>query len=295
MTYKHLPELQPGALLLNLRSRLVLFCCLAVLGYILTGILTTVLIYKFGATSTRVLRVAALAQDMLALTTPAVVTAMMVTRLPAQLLQIRGGVPRKMWFPALAAIAVGVPAMNVVIALNQNIEATGALAPLIDKLRTMEENAAAMIEIMQGGGSWSDLLMNVLIIGVAAGVAEELFFRGALQRLLATGGVNIHASIWITAIVFSAVHMQFFGFVPRMLLGAYFGYLLYWSGSIWLPAAAHALNNTLYVAFQWLYLREGTPDITIDNLGIGSTWPTAAVSLIATILLIAYLHKKRRY
>ncbi|MDE6269714.1 MAG: CPBP family intramembrane metalloprotease, partial [Muribaculaceae bacterium] len=135
---------------------------------------------------------------------------------------------------------------------------------------------------------------NILIIGVAAGVSEELFFRGALQRLLSTGGMSTHAAVWTAAVVFSAMHLQFFGFVPRMLLGAYFGYLLVWSRSIWLPAAAHALNNTVYVIMQWYYLRNGEPDVTIDNVGLGSTWPWAIVSLAATILLIVITYRSRR-
>lgn len=283
---RSLPELRPDSLLLNARSRIVLFICIAVLGYILTGLFTTVLIYKFGADSARVLRIAAVAQDILALIAPALVTAMMVTRLPAQLLELRGGVRRGAWLLALLVIPAAVPAMNVVIELNRDVTATGALAAVVDKLRAMEDSAAMMIERMQGTGSWADLLMNILIIGVAAGVAEELFFRGALQRLMQLGGMNPQGAIWVAAIVFSAVHMQFFGFVPRMLLGAYFGYLLLWSRSIWVPASAHALNNTIYVVMQWLYMRHGTPDINIDNIGLGSTWPAAIVSLILTALLI---------
>lgn len=289
-----LPDIRPDSLLLTQRSRLILFACIAILGYILTGLLTTVLIYKFGTASPRVLRIAALAQDILALIAPAVVTSAMVTRLPAELLELRGGVKARLWVGALAVMFVAAPAMNCVIDFNQNIEATGALSSIVEKLRTMENNANAMIEVMQGNGSWGDLLMNVLIIGIAAGFSEELFFRGALQRLLSTGGMNVHAAIWISAAVFSAVHMQFFGFLPRLLLGAYFGYLLYWSRSIWLPAAAHALNNTIYVVAQWCYQRAGTPDITVDNVGLGDTWPAAVASAIATTALIFLAWRQRR-
>lgn len=289
-----LPDLRPDSLLLTRRSRLVLFVCIAVLGYILTGLLTTVMLYKFGSVSARVLRVAALAQDILALIAPAVVTAMMVTRLPAQLLELRGGVRPAMWGLALAVVPVAAPAMNWVIEANANIEATGALSALVDKLRTMEENAEAMITVMQGSGTWGDLVLNILIIGVAAGFSEELFFRGALQRLLSTGGVNAHASIWIAAAVFSAVHMQFFGFVPRLLLGAYFGYLLLWSRSIWLPAAAHALNNTIYVTAQWIYQNHGTPAVTVDNIGLGKMWPLAIVSAIATAFMLRAVARRKR-
>jgi len=289
-----LPDIRPGSMLLNRRSRLLLFFCTALLGYILTGLLTTVLIYKFGATSTRILRVAALLQDILALIAPAVVTAMLVTRLPAELLELRGGGSRSMWIAALTVIFVAAPAMNCVIEFNQSIDMTGPLSNVIEKLRAMEENAGAMISRMQGNGSWSDLVMNILIIGIAAGVSEELFFRGALQRLLTTGGMNVHAAIWFSAIIFSALHLQFFGFIPRMLLGAYFGYLLVWGRSVWLPATAHALNNCVYVLAQWTYQRNGEPDVSVDNIGLGDTWPVAIASALATAVLIYTVWRFRR-
>ena len=292
-----LPDLQPNQLLLTRRSRMVLFICLAVLGYILTGFFTTLLIYKFGAASTRTLRVAAVVQDIFAMIAPAVITAMMVTRLPAQLLELRGGLRLPATLLALSVIVVSVPAMNCVIRLNESVSFTGSFAPIIDALRSMEENASAMIERLQGNGSWADLIVNILILGVAAGISEELFFRGALQRLMQLGGMKAHTAVWVSAIVFSAVHMQFFGFVPRMLLGAYFGYLLLWSRSIWLPAAAHAFNNTLYVIAQWYYVRHGEPEINVNNVGLGSLWPMAAVSLIATaaIIYVVYKRRLRRY
>lgn len=179
-----LPDIRPDSLLLTRRSRITLFCCTAVLGYLLTGLLTTLLIYKFGTANARVLRIAAIAQDILALIAPALVTAMMVTRLPAQLLELRGGVPGRLWMAALPVMIIAAPAMNCVIEFNQNIEATGALSAIVEKMRAMEENASAMIECMQGNGTWPDLLMNILIIGIAAGVSEELFPRSAATPAL---------------------------------------------------------------------------------------------------------------
>lgn len=95
------------------------------LGYILTGLMTSVLIYKFGFDSPKVLRIAAVLQDIIALVAPAVVTASMVTRLPAELLELRGGVPAKMWVAALLTVVLAAPAMNWVIAFNEGMEATG--------------------------------------------------------------------------------------------------------------------------------------------------------------------------
>ncbi|MDE6110222.1 MAG: CPBP family intramembrane metalloprotease [Muribaculaceae bacterium] len=288
---KSLPDLRSDQLLLTRRSRIILFICVAVLGYIITGLFTSLLLFKFGATSVKALRIAAVAQDVFALIAPAVITAVMVTRLPAQLLELRGGVRLPVALLALSVVAVSVPAMNCVIRLNESISFTGSLAPLTEALRSMEENATAVIGLMQGNGTWGDLFVNILILGVAAGFSEELFFRGALQRLLSLGGMKAHTAIWVSAIVFSAVHLQFFGFVPRMLLGAYFGYLLLWSRSIWLPAAAHAFNNTLYVIAQWCYTRNGEPDVNVNNVGLDGTWPIAIVSAAATAAVIYLVYR----
>jgi hypothetical protein len=103
---------------------------------------------------------------------------------------------------------------------------------------------------------------------------------------------NPHAAIWATAVIFSALHLQFFGFVPRMLMGAFFGYLVYWSGSLRLSIFAHALNNSLVVLNYWLYNR-GFLTTNLDNLGVGKSGILiAAISLILTAVSIWLLATK---
>jgi uncharacterized protein len=93
----------------------------------------------------------------------------------------------------------------------------------------------------------TDLLFNILLVGVMAGIGEELLFRGVLQRIFAVSFRNIHIAIWITAILFSLVHLELQAFVPRVLLGAVFGYLYYWSGSLLVPIVLHFLYNSVQV------------------------------------------------
>jgi hypothetical protein len=102
---------------------------------------------------------------------------------------------------------------------------------------------------------------------------------------------NAHAAIWVTAFIFSAMHMEFFGFVPRLLLGALLGYLVRWSGSLWLPILAHALNNSLVVICLWIEQLTGNP-IAIGKIGEGVTtgdWLAAVVSLVVFGWLLARL------
>ena len=97
-----------------------------------------------------------------------------------------------------------------------------------------------------------EFLAGVLVIGILAGIGEEYLFRGVLQPKLHHYTGNAHAGVWITAIIFSAIHFQFYGFLPRLMLGALFGYLYVYSGSLVYPIVAHILNNTFTVVAVYL-------------------------------------------
>jgi hypothetical protein len=179
------------------------------------------------------------------------VTALLITRLPATFLAVDRKPRAQTLLLAIATMIVSIPAMNMLISLNNSITFPESLKALEIAMRHAEDAAAQSVDTLIGGNSVPSMIVSVLIVGVLAGFSEELFFRGAFQRLLTTGNVNKHLAIWLVAFCFSAMHMQFFGFFPRMLLGAFFGYLLYWSGSLWLPIFMHALNNSMYIIGSW--------------------------------------------
>src|SRR5690606_21183338 len=97
-----------------------------------------------------------------------------------------------------------------------------------------------------------ELILGILVIGVLAGIGEEYLFRGILQPKLHIYTGNAHAGIWLAAFIFSAIHFQFYGFLPRLMLGALFGYLYYYSGSLVYPIIAHILNNVFTVVAVYL-------------------------------------------
>lgn len=276
-------------LILTLPKRLFFFACLAIVGYFLTSVIAYFINVKFGVT-TPAMRIVAILQDIFMMILPALLTSLMITRLPAEFLTLTARVSPKLVFLAAAVLIVSAPAMNRIIEWNSTLP----LPDGIDAwLKAMEDTASATVSVLQGGHTVMDLVMSVLIIGIAAGFSEELFFRATFQRLLVTGRVNPHMAIWIVAVVFSALHLQFFGFVPRMLLGAFFGYLLLWSGSVWLPIIIHILNNTIYVVAD--YFTDGDADTSpIQTLGTGDTWPVALTSLVLTVLLIHIFIKTSR-
>ena len=129
-------------------------------------------------------------------------------------------------------------------------------------------------------GVWSGVLRVVII----APVVEELIFRGVLQRIFTEWTKNIHWGILIAAILFSGMHMQFYGFVPRLILGVLFGYLFYWSRSIWVPITAHFVNNTAAVLVYYFY-----PDSKSEEIeNFGATEGTY-VFLFVSAIIVGYL------
>lgn len=102
-------------------------------------------------------------------------------------------------------------------------------------------------------------LLGVVVLALLPAFGEELVFRGSLQPILQQQLRNPHAGVWVSALLFSAIHGQWLGFVPRCLLGALFGYLVLWSGSVWPAMMAHFCNNLLsFLAYKlnWWDLRD---------------------------------------
>lgn len=267
-------------------KRLLLLLCIFVIGFFIVGVISSLVIAVFGA-STKAMRIITVLQDVVAFIAPALLTALMVTRQPSTLLCIDHRPPLNPTLIGICTLLCSIPAMNYVIWLNTNFPLP---ANLHDALMAMEENANAAIESLMGEHTVANLIMSVLIVGIFAGLSEEILFRGGLQRLLVTGGVNHHLAIWSTAFFFSLLHMQFFGFVPRMLLGAFFGYMLFWTGSLWVPIILHALNNTVYVVAEWLNYGSENKS-AIDSIGSGSDIVLVVISAVLTVVGIKIIRR----
>lgn len=145
------------------------------------------------------------------------------------------------------SILMLIPLINFVGEINSKLTLPESLSGVENWMRSMEEAAKVLTEKFLKADSMPALLFNVFMVALLPAIGEELFFRGIVQRIFINWTKNQHWGIWITAILFSAFHLQFYGFLPRMLLGAMFGYLLIWTGSIWVPMLAHFINNTMGV------------------------------------------------
>ncbi len=275
-------------LTLTLAKRLLLLLCIFVIGFFIVGVVSSIVLTVFGD-SIKALRIITVLQDILMFILPAVVTALMVTRQPATLLCIDRRPPLNPTLICICTLLCSIPAMNFVIWLNTNIPLP---SDIYYTLMSMENAAAETIKKLSGDHTVMNLILSVLIVGVFAGLSEELFFRGGVQRLLITGGVNHHVAIWVTAIFFSLLHLQFFGFVPRVLLGAFFGYALLWTRSLWVPIILHSLNNTIYVVAEWLNYGADEPS-KVDAIGSGTDIAYVAVSAVLTAIGLTILYRQR--
>ncbi|MCM1521148.1 MAG: CPBP family intramembrane metalloprotease [Muribaculaceae bacterium] len=268
-------------------QRILIFLIISLICLIIAGIIMGIVLGAGDGANVRLMRIATVVQDVIGFILPSFATAVVISQLPASFL----GVDKCFSLPQLV-MAVGVmiastPFMNLIIDWNSSITLPGWASGIEQAMRQAEDRAASSVGLMLSGDSTGATLVTLLIVGVLAGFSEELFFRGTLQRLLSSGRMSIHTSIWLGAVIFSIFHFQFYGFFPRVLLGAFFGYLLYWSGSIWLPVIIHAFNNSIYV----LSTKHGVNEV-VNQFGIGDTWLIVG-SIIVTAVIIMWLSKSR--
>ena len=271
---------------MRLSRRLLLLLCLMLLGVIATSIL---LLFVPDGNLFAMLTM----QDILAFILPAVVTMAIIYRRPFHVM----GLDRAPSWLAITIVIVfyviSLPAMNWLVEMNKAMSLPSWMAGIEQAMRAAEDSAAEVTQEMLNINSVGQLILCVLVVGVMAGLSEEMLFRGALLRTMQDSRLGNHAVVWITAFLFSALHMQFYGFVPRMLLGVWLGYLFVWTGSLWVPIIAHTLNNSTVVLMSYLSNKGVIPEGFGDNLGLpaaGSFPWLATCSLIASLALAISVH-----
>jgi membrane protease YdiL (CAAX protease family) len=176
------------------------------------------------------------------------------------------------------------PVMEMLSNINQKLSLPAALKGLEDKLRAMELSAQKATEAMLNMKSIWALLWALFVVGLLTAIAEEFLFRGVIQTIFIRWTRNKHAAIWITAILFSAFHMEFFTFLPRVFLGAIFGYFVAYSGSIWTGVWGHFLNNGSAVLITYLFQHKAIK-LDPDDQHVFN-YPLYAVSIIIVLFLL---------
>jgi uncharacterized protein len=185
---------------------------------------------------------------------------------------------------SIALFPTLLPFVNFVADINAQVELPGAFgAWAAEKETALALLTERFLDMPHLGG----LLLNLFMIALLPALGEELFFRGVVQRLLGQWSGSVHLSVWLAAILFSTIHMQFLGFVPRVLMGALLGYLFAWSGNLWYPIIAHMVNNGAAVILSYMKQHAISNMGDLETIGIGH--PAQAAFSLAFALTLLYL------
>ena len=274
---------------MKLGTRLLILLCLMGVGLIVASVVG-VLVLNLGLLTMLTV------QDVLAFIVPAIVAMAIFYRRPFHAMCLDRIPGWRALVLVIVFYVVSLPAMNWLVEANQAMTLPSWMSGIEKMMRALEDSAADATEQLLDINSAWQMLACMLVVGFMAGLSEEMLFRGAMQRTMHDSRLGVHAAVWITAILFSAFHMQFFGFFPRMILGVWLGYLLVWSRSLWVPIIAHTLNNSNVVFFSYLANKGVVAEDFGDQLGLpaeGAFPWLAVVSLVMSIAIAVWAHRHR--
>lgn len=192
------------------------------------------------------------------------------------------------------AIIAALPLINWLAEINSHMHLPAALEGAESWMKRSEAEAGALTGAFLQSATMPGFLFNILMMAIIPAIGEELLFRGLIMRLFREWFRDIHLAIFVSAFIFSAIHMQFYGFFPRLMMGVMFGYLFYWSGSIWIPIIVHFINNAIIVTFGFASAR-GLTALNPDTVGsTDNVFILLACGLIlAFALLVVFRNRKK--
>lgn len=210
---------------------------------------------------------------------------------PMQALGFRDIAPWWLLLVGIALMFLSLPVTNQLTDWNEGMKLGGVFSSLEEWMKSLEEAAQAATERMLNADSIGELLLNLLVIALIPAVGEELTFRGVLQQALTRKMKSPHVAIILSAAIFSFIHFQFYGFLPRMFLGIVLGYMFYITGSLWMSIAMHFVNNGTAVVLYYLN-NKGIIDVDVDRFGaLENPW-LIGLSAVVTAGLIVWCWRK---
>lgn len=197
------------------------------------------------------------------------------------------------WLAAAGALIICLlPVLTPVIVWNAGVHFPAFLQGFEHWARAEEDRLADLTKSLMQFPTAGRLAVGLLVVGVVPAMAEELVFRGVMQPNLVRWFNSRHVGVWLTAAIFSAIHVQFFGFVPRLLLGVVLGYLYEWSGNILVPMAAHFTNNAFQLVLVYL-AQHGLLPATLDpDANQLLPWPSIAGAALLGAALLYVLRQR---
>jgi membrane protease YdiL (CAAX protease family) len=241
-------------------------------------------------TEVRDLKVAQLLQSVGLFVIPPLLLAFLWSREPTAYLKINHPPALTMVLLVVLIMWVAIPAINLLGELNKSIQLPASMSYLEELFKSMEQRAMELTDSLLAVDTWGGLLFTIILVALIPAFGEELFFRGVIQQLL-QGKMGKHLAVWLAALIFSAIHFQFYGFIPRTLLGALMGYLLVWSGSLWYPIVAHFVNNATVVVFVFADSK-GWVNFDIEAIGSKPMGVVGYLSIGAVLALLLFFRKQ---
>lgn len=208
----------------------------------------------------------------------------------------RRPVPLGWLLAAAGSIVLSVPFMSGLVDWNAHAHFPGVLQGFEKEARELEDRAQVLTKFLTQFPSFGRFIVGLLVIAVVPAIAEELVFRGVIQRNLVQWFNSRHVGVWLAAAIFSTIHFQFFGFVPRFVLGLVLGYLYEWSGNILVPMAAHFTQNAFQVILLYMQQRGQLASATFDpdsTQALPILWQVVSFLLTAALLWQLYRHTRR--
>lgn len=219
---------------------------------------------------------------------PPFIYALLVSRKPWAYLGMEGHPGfQNIVLGTLLIIAV-LPFLHWLAGINELLDLPAWLEGIESWMEQSEDQARQLTEMFLSTTTYNGLMVNLLMIAVLPAIGEEFLFRGVLQRLFHEWSKSGHLAVILAALLFSALHLQFYGFLPRLLLGLFLGYLYLWSRSIWVPVLVHFFNNGIAVVTAWLYAR-GNIKTNADSLGEMPGTLFIVLSLVISIFILFVL------
>lgn len=267
----------------NRLERIFIIAALIIVGLILSLVVSTITTFASGSfTELSVLRIAQISSQIFTFVLPPILYAILVKEKPMSALGLN-----KVKFHWLL---IGIAMMYVILPLNSafaewnaGLKLPESMKALEELMKSMQDAATEVTEKMLNVNNVSGLVVNIIMIAGLAALGEELLFRSLLQTSLIKICKNAHVGIIIASVIFSFIHFEFYGFLPRLVLGLLLGYMFYFSGSIWVPMLMHFLNNGTVVVLYFLN-NKGFTNIDLETFGKTST-PVLIASIIAMAAL----------
>ena len=242
-----------------------------------------------GQADVAILRYVQFSQHLGVFLLPALLTGWMISSRGSNLLGLgKPPLPVSILIVVAAGLLI-IPLVDFTSALNARMDLSASFSGVQHWMRTKEDTATRLTGMLLSSGGFPSLLLNYFLLAIMPALSEEMLFRGVFQKLFSEVFRSGHAAVWVTAVIFSSVHLQFFGFFPRLILGLLFGYLYCWSGNLWYPVIAHFINNAIPVTIAWF---TGINKIGGEPVKENFSIPVLVITSLLTVLLLFSFYRE---